>query len=387
MKILRYILSTAVLLLLPLLVFSQNSSEVDSVATNVDDSVVIEVGDLVEVSTEYVEEEVKEEPLDVKGIIFDHLADSYSWHITTINGHHKSIYLPCIVKSEFGWVCFSSKMLNHGRWHKGLYISKSGKYAGKIVHKGDNGEEVRPLDFSITKNAFAVMFNSTLLVLIFLLVARWYKRRPKFSVPGGLVGMIESVVMYIEDEVIVKSVGEDYRRYSPYLLTAFFFILFNNLMGLIPIFPGGANVTGNIAVTLALALCTMIAINVFGNKEYWKEILWPDVPTWMKAPIPLMPVIELFGLISKPFALTVRLFANIFAGHAIILSITCMIFISFKIGIGIGSGMTAFSVILSVFMLCLEMLVAFIQAYVFTMLSAVFIGQSRPKHHQHPKEH
>lgn len=365
MKILRYIFIALVSVIAPNLLFADVAAS--------DSAVVAEVA------------HQEEESLDVKGIIFDHLADSYSWHVTTINGHHKSIYLPIIVKGAEGWRCFSSEKVAHGHSHEGFYISESEKYSGKVVYRNESGDEVRPFDISITKNAFAVIFNSTLLLIIFLLVARWYKRRPKYSVPGGFVGMIESVVMYIEDEVIVKSVGEDYRRYSPYLLTAFFFILFNNIMGLIPIFPGGANVTGNIAVTLALALCTMIAINVFGNKEYWKEILWPDVPTWMKAPIPLMPVIELFGLISKPFALTVRLFANIFAGHAIIISITCMIFISFKIGVGIGTGMTLFSVILSIFMLCLEMLVAFIQAYVFTMLSAVFIGQSRPKHHH--KEH
>ena len=198
--------------------------------------------------------------------------------------------------------------------------------------------------------------------------------------------MMEMVVMYIEDEVIRDNVGPDYKRYSPYLLCAFFFILINNLLGLVPVFPFGANTTGNIAVTLVMALCTTIAVNVFGNKEYWKEIFWPEVPWWIKVPIPLMPVIEMFGIITKPFALTVRLFANIMAGHTIILALTCLIFVTFAMGVGIGTGMTIFSIILSVFMLCLELLVAFIQAYVFTMLSAVFIGLSRQKH-EHGEEH
>ena len=162
--------------------------------------------------------------------------------------------------------------------------------------------------------------------------------------------------------------------------------MINNLLGLVPVFPFGANTTGNIAVTLVMALCTTIAVNVFGNKEYWKEIFWPEVPWWIKVPIPLMPVIEMFGIITKPFALTVRLFANIMAGHTIILALTCLIFVTFAMGVGIGTGMTIFSIILSVFMLCLELLVAFIQAYVFTMLSAVFIGLSRQKH-EHGEEH
>ena len=148
-------------------------------------------------------------------------------------------------------------------------------------------------------------------------------------------------------------------------------------MGLIPIFPGGANTTGNIAITFTLAICTMVAVNVFGNKAYWKDIFWPDVPMWMKVPIPLMPIIELFGLISKPFALMIRLFANIMAGHSIVIALTCLVFITAKMGAAMHAGMTVFSVLLSVFMNCLELLVAYIQAYVFTMLSAVFIGLSR----------
>jgi F-type H+-transporting ATPase subunit a len=158
-------------------------------------------------------------------------------------------------------------------------------------------------------------------------------------------------------------------------------------MGLIPFFPGGASTTGNIAVTLVLSLCTFLAVNLFGNKEYWKEVFWPDVPLWMKAPVPLMPLIELFGVFSKPFALTIRLFANIMAGHAIILGLTSMIFLTVSMGPVINTSMTALSVIMTIFMSLLELLVAYIQAYVFTMLSAVFIGLAHPEaHHHKPKQ-
>lgn len=322
-----------------------------------------------------------------KDIIFEHIEDAYWWHITTFNEHHLSIYLPVIVYSpDNGFHVFSSSRLDHGQSYKGFYIAADGKYANKVVGLNAAGETVRPLDLSLTKIAFAIVVNSVVMLLIFLSVARWYKKHPKHAVPGGFTGAMEMFVMSVEDDIIRNSIGKDYARYSPYLLTAFFFIFFSNLMGLVPFFPGGANVTGNISVTLVLALCTMFAVNAFGNKEYWKEILWPDVPLWMKVPIPLMPIIELFGVISKPFALTIRLFANITAGHAVILALTCLIFITVKMGGAMNAGMTVFSVILSVFMSFLEILVAYIQAYVFTMLSAVFIGLSRQEHSHEPKK-
>lgn len=326
----------------------------------------------------YADESSENTEMNPKELIFEHLEDSYWWHITTINEHHVSIYLPVIVRSNNGaWHLFSSSHITDGQSHNGFYLSAN----GKVVERNAAGEEVRPLDLSFTKNAFAIVLNSFIMLVIFLSVARWYKRHPRHAVPRGFIGAMEMFVMNIEEDVIRKCVGKDYARYSPYLLTAFFFILINNIMGLIPVFPGGANTTGNIAVTLVLALCTMIAVNVFGNKAYWKEILWPDVPMWMKAPIPLMPVIELFGVISKPFSLMIRLLANMMAGHTIILALTSLIFITVKMGAAMNTGMTLFSVFLSVFMNCLELLVAYIQAYVFTMLSAVFIGLSRPEHH------
>lgn len=339
----------------------------------------------------YAEEVAQEqESLDVVGIIFDHINDSYSWHIATYKGHHIEIPLLCIVRSKEGrWLFFSSSKLSHGGSYEGFRIADKGeRWEGKIVGVSATGELYRPLDLSLTKNAAGVIINSLLLCSIILGVAGWYRRRKydMYAVPKGFVGAVELLIVSIEDDIIRPSVGKEYKRYSPYLLTAFFFIFINNLMGLVPTFPGGANTTGNIAVTLILALATMFTVNVFGNKEYWKEILWPDVPVWMKFPIPLMPVIEIFGIISKPFALTIRLFANTLAGHMVILALTCLVFVSVSMGTTMNIVMSIFSVILTVFMLVLEILVAYIQAYVFTMLSSVFVGLSRKDHHEAKKQ-
>ena len=332
-------------------------------------------------------ENKSEEAIDVKGIVLGHLADSYEWHITTWGHTHITIPLPVIVHGSDGqWHLFSSSHLSHGESYEGFYIAQSGEHEGKIVELNAQGEEVRPLDLSITKTVLALLINSTLLVLIILGTARWYKKRTaRTAAPGGFVGLMEMAIMMIHDDLIKSCVGKDYKRYAPYLLTAFFFILINNLMGLIPIFPGGANVTGNIAITFLLALATFLMTNLFGSREYWKEVFWPEVPTWLKCPVPMMPLIEFIGLFTKPFALMIRLFANMMAGHAVILSLTCLVFVTASMGAAINGTMTVVSVIFCIFMNMLELLVAFIQAYVFTMLSAVFIGLSRVESH-HKKE-
>ena len=239
-----------------------------------------------------------------------------------------------------------------------------------------DGSVVRPLDLSITKTVAQIWIVAFVLIGVFIYCARWYKDKPENSkAPGGFVGVMEMLVMTIYDDVVKASIGEkNFRKFAPYLLTVFFFILTTNLLGLLPIFPGGANVTGNINITFFLALCTMIAINLFGNKEYWKDIFWPHVPVLLKAPVPLMPLIELFGVFTKPFALMIRLFANMMAGHAIILSFTCVIFLGWKMGMAMGVGLNLMSAIMLLFMNMLEVLVAFVQAYVFTLLSSVFIG-------------
>lgn len=327
-----------------------------------------------------------EEPSDevnVGDILFGHIGDSYGWHITEWNGRHVTIPLPCIVRSSTGWHFFMSSKVEHGHEYEGLFIAEEGRYEDKIVEKGPDGGYIRPFDISITKNVASLMFTAVLLITLVLLAARWYKRHDATEeAPGGFTGLVEMMVMMVNDDLIKPSIGEkEYRKYAPYLLTAFFFIFISNLLGIVPFFPGGANVTGNIAVTMVLALCTFVAINLFGNRHYWKEILWPDVPMFLKFPIPIMQTIELFGMISKPFSLMVRLFANIMAGHAMILGLVSVIFVTAKLGPVINGSMTVITMLFGVFMDCLELLVAFIQAYVFTMLSAVFIGLSRQEEH------
>lgn len=331
-----------------------------------------------------------EEKVDVKSIIFDHIGDAYEWHLTTWGDQHISIPLPVILYSDMsGWHLFSSSHLTHGGEHNGFHIAQSGPHDGKIVEKRADGSEVRPIDLSLTKIAAGILVNSLLLAGIILGVSRWYRRHtPSDNAPRGFVGAVEMLTVMVYEDIIKASIGKDYKRYAPYLLTAFYFIFINNLMGLLPIFPGGANVTGNIAVTLVLALCTFLAVNLFATREYWREIFWPDVPMWMKCPVPLMPVIEFFGIFTKPFALTVRLLANIMAGHSVILALVSLIFVTYSMGAVIHGPMTVISVLFCIFMNCLELLVAFIQAYVFTMLSAVFIGMSRVSHagHDNPQE-
>ncbi len=320
--------------------------------------------------------------VDVKAIVFGHIGDAYEWHITKWGDKDIIVPLPVIVRSEeSGWHAFLSSRLEGGEEYEGFRIATEGEYAGKIVERTSSGEDVRPLDISITKVTLALLMNSVLLVAIILGVARWYRKRtPEAAAPKGFVGLMEMFIMMVHDDIIKSCVGENYRRFAPYLLTAFFFIFLNNVMGLIPVFPGGANVTGNIAVTFVLALFTLLAVNVFGSKEYWKDIFWPHVPNWLKVPVPLMPVVELFGVFTKPFALMIRLFANMMAGHSVILALTSLIFITVSMGPLINGTMTVVSVLFCIFMNMLELLVAFIQAYVFTMLSAVFIGLAQAKH-------
>ena len=318
------------------------------------------------------------EQLNIPEIVLEHLADAYEWHIASYHGKHLSIPLPIIIRSG-----------NTGKWHfcthnslpEGFFFNP--EHHGKIYEKMADGSEKRPIDLSITKTVLQIWIVVAVLLIVFLSCARWYKHHDeKSEAPKGFVGMMEMFVMMIHDDVIKSSIGEKhYKKYAPYLLTVFFFIFTTNMIGLIPIFPGGANVTGNINITFFLALCTMLAINIFANKEYWKEIFWPDVPLFLKAyPAPVMPIIELFGVFTKPFALMIRLFANMMAGHAVMLSFTCVIFLGWSMGVGFGLGLNAFSIIMLLFMNLLELLVAFVQAYVFTMLSAVFIGLAHKEH-------
>ena len=237
------------------------------------------------------------EEVDVKAIVLEHLSDSYWWHIGTFGGRDVSLYLPVIVRSSAergGWHCFSSRHLADGASWEGFSIAAEGKYEGKIVETLPDGSTVRPFDLSVTKTVAALLLNSVIVLLVILVPAGWY-RRHRHDVkahPKGFTAFMEMAIEGLQDDLIKPCVGENWKRFSPYLLTVFFFILVCNFMSLIPFFPGGVNVTGNIAVTFVLALASFLVINIFGGRAYWKDIFWPDVPAWLKVPVPFMPVIE-----------------------------------------------------------------------------------------------
>lgn len=326
--------------------------------------------------------------VDAGKIIIEHLVDSHEWHLWTYKGHHVSIPLPVLLIHDGKFYAFMSSKIAHGHHYEGFYLSHDGENKGKIVKEAghdENGQAIVevPTDLSITKNVLAILMSSILLIIIFTSIARAYTRR-EGEAPKGLQSFMEPVILFVRDDIAKSSIGEKkYERYMPFLLTIFFFIFLNNLMGLIPFFPGGANVTGNIAVTGVMAVFTFLITTFSGNRAYWQHIFnAPGVPWWLKFPLPLMPVVELVGIFTKPFVLMVRLFANITAGHTIILGFISLIFIFGNInsflGVGIGIG---FSIPFAVFMSLLELLVAFIQAYVFTLLSALYFGMAIEEHH------
>ena len=315
------------------------------------------------------------ESLDISSVIFGHVGDSYEWHITKWGDHDIAIFLPVIVRTTDGrWHCFSSKHVLENPEYEGLHIAPAdAPHEGKIVQ----ADGTKPFDISITKNVLSLLISSLLLVLLVLLTARWYRRHDAtHEAPKGLAALMEPLIVMVHD-MAKDNIGEDWRRYSPYLLTAFLFILLNNFMGIIPFFPGGANLTGNIACTLVLALFTFFTVNLTGTKHYYKEIVNPDVPGLLK---PLMAVIEIFSAMVKPISLTIRLFANMLAGHIQILCMVCIVFIMAKYGGVLLGGMSVISVLFGIFLDVLEMLISFIQAYIFTMLSSIYIGLARVKH-------
>ncbi len=335
---------------------------------------------------EGTEKHEQAETFVVRDFIMEHVGDAYIWHITKWNDHEVVVPLPVIVYSSTGWHVFMASELMHGQTYQGLYIAEEGDYKGKVVEKNAAGEEVRPFDISITKNAFTLIFSGTLLILIIMLVVKSYKKNG-FTVKNKFVLFMEMFIMMINDDVIKPCVGKDYRKYAPYLLTVFFFVFINNVMGLIPIFPFGANLTGNIAFTFTLAMITFIIVNISGTKEYWREIFWPDVPLLLKFPLPFFPILEVIGVFTKPFALMIRLLANMIAGHSIILGLISIIFITVSFGKATNISLTFVSMLLSIFISFVEVLVAFIQAYIFTLLSAVYIGLAKIEPHNKEMKH
>jgi F-type H+-transporting ATPase subunit a len=319
------------------------------------------------------------EKFDASSFIMDHIADSHEWHILTRkNGESVALYLPVILYSkENGLDIFSSRKLSHGHEYKGYKLEEEGNLKGRIVMVRADGtinEEKLPLDFSITKAVLGLFCSALIGLWLFLSLSRSYKKTG-ISHPKGIQSFLEPIILFVRDDIAITNIGEHkYEKYMPYLLTVFFFILINNIMGLIPFPPPfGANVTGNIAVTLVLALCTFFITQFSGNKNYWKHTFaTPGVPVWL---LPVMIPVEIIGIFSKPFALMIRLFANITAGHIIVLSLVCLIFI-FK-----SLAVAPVSIAFVIFMDCLELLVAFLQAYVFTLLSALFISLAVQEEH------
>ncbi|MDE6017710.1 MAG: F0F1 ATP synthase subunit A [Muribaculaceae bacterium] len=252
---------------------------------------------------------------------------------------------------------------------------------GYVKFDGKYYKEYKPFDISITKNVLALFIAAALVTWMVMSLVRFYTRNG-FKAPRKGMGFLELCVDFIYTGVIKSTLGDKAPKFAPYLLTAFFFILVMNLLGLIVIFPGGANLTGNIAITLVLAVMTFVITNINGNKHYWKEIFWPDVPLFLKFPLPIMQVIEVFGIFTKPAALCVRLFANMMGGHMIVITLTLLIFIFAAYGAAIAGVSAVVSLIFSIFMLALDTLVSFIQAYVFTLLSTIFISMAIHEEHE-----
>ncbi len=331
-----------------------------------------------------------EEEFEAGKFVIEHVLDAYDWHIASLGDKHFSIPLPIILFSSNPELhegkklhVFMSSKFHHGHDdYKGFRISHTEEHNNKIVEVNEQGHEIgKPLDLSLTKSvAGAIVTSIVLLILVFAAVRG--ARRNSGRAPSGIQNLLEPVIVFIRDEIAKPSIGPHYKKFMAPLLTLFFFILLNNLLGLIPIFPFGANVTGNISVTLVLALFTFMVTTLRGNVNYWKEIFNPDVPTWLKFPIPLMPFLELTGMFTKPFVLMVRLFANMLAGHLIITVFISLIFIfSNLMGPAAGYGVSPVSIAFSVFIMLLDVLVSFIQAYVFTLLSAIYFGMATAEHH------
>ncbi len=332
-----------------------------------------------------------EEEFNAGKFVIEHVSDAHDWHIVSFGDTHISIPLPVILYSEKpewhggkSFHVFMSSKFHHGHDdYKGFRLSHSEENEGKIVELDEAGNEAgKPIDISITKTVAGVLVSVIVLFWLIFSVARSAKRNAG-KAPSGLQNLVEPVILFIRDEVAKPAIGEKKsEKFMPFLLSLFFFILINNFIGLVPIPPFGANVTGNIAVTMVLALFTFFITTFNGNKHYWKEIYNPDVPWWLKFPLPLMPIVELSGVITKPFVLMVRLFANMLAGHMIVTVFVSLIFIFASLfGSGVGLAASPISILFSVFILLLDVLVSFIQAYVFTLLSALYFGMATAEHH------
>jgi len=312
-----------------------------------------------------------EKKIDVKETILEHIGDSHSWPVVG----ETVLPLPVILYTDKGVDVFSSgKLMPEGTVYTTEHYSykleggniKAVNAAGAV----DDAGTKKVIDFSITRNVACMFMAIIVLLIIFLRIASTYKKRVG-KAPKGLQSFLEPLILFVRDDIAIPNIGVKYLRFMPLLLTIFFFILLNNLFGMIPFFPGGYNLTGNIAVTAVLSVIIFFVVNLNGNKHYWKHIFVPN-PWWL---FPIMIPVEIVGIFSKPIALTIRLFANITAGHILILSLISLIFIFKTLWV------SPVSIVFVVFMDAIELLVAFLQAYIFTLLSALFIGMAIEEHH------
>jgi F-type H+-transporting ATPase subunit a len=309
-----------------------------------------------------------------------HIGDAHEWHFTTLGHTHVTVPLPVILYSSKGIEVFSSSNFldsatqTHTDLNNGIYKSASTGITYTVHHDKIHAEDesLHVYDLSITKNVASLMLGAFIMLTLFIYIASRYKKG-KMAAPKGVQSFFEPIIVFVQDDLAKSFIGEKkYKRYLPYLLTVFFFIWFNNLLGLI---PGGANLTGNIAITLTLAVITFLLTNLSGNGHYWKHILWtPGVPLPLR--VIILPI-EIVGLFVKPVSLMIRLFANITAGHIIILSFISLIFIFESVFF------SPVTIVFGVFMTFMELFVAILQAYIFTMLSAMYIG-SAVEDHGHP---
>jgi|TARA_B100001094_G_scaffold323631_1_gene374851 F-type H+-transporting ATPase subunit a len=304
--------------------------------------------------------------------IMHHISDAHEWHLWGEGDESFSIPLPIILYTEGNLDIFMSSGFHHGH----SKISKDNR-TYSIDHHGHISEDsgLTFIDFSITKNVASMLIGLLVLLLIFGISG--VKAKNSKRAPSGILSFLEPLVLFVRDDIVKPNIGKNYNKYLPYLLTLFFFILVNNLLGLL---PGSANVTGNIAITLVLSFITLIVTNFSGNKSYWGHIFNP--PGVPLALMPIMIPIEIVGIFTKPFALMIRLFANISAGHIIILSLISLIFMAQS---GLGNiaawSLSPVAVVFVLFMDLIEVLVAFLQAYIFTLLTSLFIGLATVDHH------
>ncbi|WP_242692024.1 F0F1 ATP synthase subunit A [Aridibaculum aurantiacum] len=319
---------------------------------------------------------------DAAEVIMEHIMDNHEFHFADVNGHAISIPLPVILYSpQRGLDVFMSSKFEHGHAnYKGYKMEHD--HIIPITESGAVDETVKVYDLSLTRNVVQMFIALFLLVILMVNVAKKYRRNGANVAPSGFQNAVEPVITFVRDEVGKPNLGHKYEKYMPYLLTIFFFILINNLFGLI---PGFANVTGNISFTLVLAVISLIVILFSTNSHFWGHIFWPPgVPFLVK--LILIPV-EFLGIFIKPAALMIRLFANMVAGHIVIICFISLIFIFGAMNTVAGIGFSPVSMAFTVFIYVIEILVAFIQAFIFTNLTAVFIGQAFETGHGHEEGH